>query len=468
MSRPLQRTITVPQGVALYVGAVVGAGVLLLPALSATRAGPAAISAWLFDSLLGIPLALTFAAMAARQPDAGGVSTYVRAAYGPAAGTVIGWFYFFAAASGQALVALTGAYYAAPHLGLDRGGTFLLAGVVVAVATGANLQGLRVSARLQLAFSGVVVLVLLASLVVSVPRFEADNWTPFAPHGFNEIGSVAVLIFFAFFGWEAISHLSEEFRDPARDVPRSTIIAVGVITVVFAGVVVATISTATYGTDEVNRTVIARLLSNGTGDTIGTLTAAIALLVSIGTANAFLAGTSRLGYALARDGVFPEPLARVSDRGVPRIAVWVVGSIPGLLVLVSYLADWGPEALLDVPNSLVIIVYLGAMAAGVRLLTGGRRVLAAVAAAMCLILVPFSGAVLFIPVGIALAALAYRHWFGRPPSQEQAGQLAAGSDAGAGAAETGAETGRAGVAEVAPPADPAASAAQHSASKPEV
>ncbi len=72
----LRRTITVPHGVALYLGAVVGAGVLLLPGLAASQAGPASLVSWGFDCVLGIPLALTFAALAARSPDAGGVATY--------------------------------------------------------------------------------------------------------------------------------------------------------------------------------------------------------------------------------------------------------------------------------------------------------------------------------------------------------------------------------------------------------
>jgi len=53
----------------------------------------------------------------------------------------------------------------------------------------------------------------------SMPRIHAMNWTPFAPHGIGAIGTVGVTIFFAFFGWEAICHLSAEFKDPARAVP---------------------------------------------------------------------------------------------------------------------------------------------------------------------------------------------------------------------------------------------------------
>lgn len=421
MVQQLRRTITVAQGVALYVGAIIGAGILLLPALGATRAGPASIVAWTFDALLGIPLALTLAALASRFPDAGGVATFVTKAFGSAAGTVIGWFYFIAAATAQTLVALTGAYYGGVYLDLSRGMTFLLAGLILTVATVSNLRGLQVSGRLQLAFAATVAIMLLLAIVVSVPHFSSANWTPFAPHGMAEVGSVAVVIFFAFFGWEAITHLSEEFRDPARDVPRSTMISVGIITVLYVGVAVATIGTGTYGSDEVNRTVIARLLVGGFGGPVGTMTAIIAVLISLGTANAFVAATSRLGYALARDGAFPAPLARVNDQGVPAVAVLTVGGYAGLGVLVGFFAHWGPETLLVVPNSLVIITFLAAMAAGVRLLRGKDRVLAVIGMTLCAVLVPFSGVMVVIPVAIAVLALAYRRWTRRTrPGEDDA------------------------------------------------
>lgn len=413
MNQPLRRTITVSQGVALYVGAVIGAGVLLLPGVSVTRAGPASLAAWLFDSLLGIPLALAFAALAARFPDAGGVATFVRGAFGPAAGTVIGWFYFVASATAQSLVSLTGAYYASVF-GLGRGATFLVAAGILVAGTAANARGLRVSGRLQLVFSGVVVAMLLLAFLVSLPRFSTANWTPFNPHGVGQVGSVAILIFFAFFGWEAIAHLSEEFRDPERDVPRSTSLSVGVITLVYVGVVVATIGTGTYGSGEVNRTVIARLLSDGAGSSAGTLTAAIALLLALGTVNAFIATTSRLGYALARDGVFPAALAKVNREGVPLTSVLTVGGYAGIGLVVTYFAHWGPETLLVVPNSLVIVTYIVGMAAGVRLLSGKQRGLALFAGLLCLALVPFSGGVFVIPVVVALLALAYYRWLRRP------------------------------------------------------
>lgn len=405
--RALRQTISLPQGVALYMGAVVGAGVLLLPGLSATIAGPASVIAWIFDSLLGIPLALSFAALASRMPDAGGVATYAARAFGETVGAVAGWFYFLGAATAQALVALTGAYYASPYLGLSRGATYLLAAVILAIATLANARGLRVSGRLQLLFSGAVAVMLVAAILLAIPRTSAHEWTPFAPHGWTAVGQAGVILFFAFFGWEAITHLSEEFRDPVRNVPRSTLISVGLITVLFVGVAVATIGTGTYGTDELNRTVIARLLAGSSNSAVGAFAATIALLIALGTANAFIAATSRLGYALARDNVFPRPLARLDRQGVPLISVVAVGAYAIACVLVDYYVGWGPEGLLVVPTSLVILTYVAAMLSGVRLLGGRHRVLAAAAALLCAALLPFAGVALIIPVIVMITALAY-------------------------------------------------------------
>ena len=406
-----------PQGVALYIGAVIGAGVLLLPGLSASQAGPAALISWAFDCLLGIPLALTFAALAARSPDAGGVLTYATQAFGGAVGTTVGWFYFFAAATGQTLVSLTGSYYIAPYFGLSRAGIFVAASLILVVATAANVRGLKVSGKLQLFFSATVALMLLVAIVASIPSMRAANWTPFAPHGLGAIGTVGVTIFFAFFGWEAICHLSEEFTDPERAVPRSTALSVGVISLLYVGVAVATISTRTYGGDAVNRTTIARLLGGSLGSAAGAVAAVVALLISLGTANAFVAATSRLGYAMARDGVFPKPLARLNGRRVPTTAVVVVGAWAMLCLIVSFVAGWNAQTLLVVPDSLVIIVYLSATVAAIRFFTGARRWIAVLATIMCCGLVPFAGVVLIIPAVIAVAALLYRHWYGRDPDR---------------------------------------------------
>lgn len=321
----------------------------------------------------------------------------------------MGWFYFIASATGQVIVPLTGAYYAGGALGLGRAGTFLLAGLILAAAVGANLKGLQLSGRVQLLISGGVALLLLAAALAAVPRMSLSHWLPFAPNGFGAVGRTGVLIFFAFFGWEAIAQLSAEFRDPARDVPRSTIWSVALVTLLYLGVAAATVGTGTYGDPEVDRVSVARLLADSLGVGAGAVAAGLALLISLGTANAFVAATARLGYALARDGAFPRWLGTLDDRGVPAPAVLAVGVYAAVGLMLAYVAHWGAEQLLVVPNSLGIATYLIGTAAGVRVLSGRARRLAALSLALCLVAFPFAGASGALPLAVAAAAWSYRH-----------------------------------------------------------
>src|SRR5947207_15808491 len=104
MAQRMSRTVSLPQGIALYLGAVIGGGVLLLPGVSASLAGPASMLAWLFDGLLGIPLALTFAALASRFPDAGGAASFTSPAFGGGCGPARCSCYLFGVSVGMLTV----------------------------------------------------------------------------------------------------------------------------------------------------------------------------------------------------------------------------------------------------------------------------------------------------------------------------------------------------------------------------
>jgi amino acid efflux transporter len=387
---------------------VIGAGVLILPGTTAAIAGPASVLAWAVVSLLGVPLALTFAALASRYPDAGGVATFTARAFGAGWGAATGWFYFVASSAGLVLVPLTGAYYAASPLDLGRCGTFLLAGALLGAAVASNYWGLRVSGRVQLVLSGGVAVLLLAATLVSIPRISLENWAPFVPNGWTSVGRACVLVFFAVFGWEAIAQLSAEFRDPSRDVPRSTLLSVGLITLLYVGVAAATVGTATYGSPGVNRVAVARLLANGLGIGAGTVAASMAALISLATTNAYVAATARLGYALARDGAFPSWLDNLDERGVPARAVFAIGGLAALGTLLSYSVGWNPEDIIVVPTSLGLATYVVGSAAGARLLEGGAKLLAVISLLLCLVVFPFAGAFVGLPVAVAAAAWLFR------------------------------------------------------------
>lgn len=406
-STELTRHIGLGQGTALYISALLGAGVLVLPGQVATMAGPASLLSWLFASAMGVPLAVLFAALARRHPDAGGVATYVRAAFGPTAGGVTGWLYFVAGSVGQVIVPLTGGYYVAHALGRGAGTASLVAVAILSVAVTANLLGVRVSARTQLGLAAAVAVALVVVILVAVPQASVDRLAPFAPHGIARVGAGVIVLFYAFAGWEAVADLVGEFEDPDRDVPRAVAATIGIVTVLYLGVAAAVVLTGTYGSAQVDHVALVLLLQQVFGGAAGPVAAAVAVVISLGTTNAFLAGVSRLALGLGRDGWLPRPVARVR-RSVPVGGVLVVAAIGYGGLGFSALFGWGTETLVLIPATLVVAVYLLAAAAGARLLHGAARACALLTIALTAVVVPAALDHVVIVAAVAFLALTFR------------------------------------------------------------
>src|SRR5689334_8936479 len=197
--------LSVAQGTALCVGAVLGTGVISMPALAAEVAGPASLVAWIALIVLSAPLALTFAALGARHPDGGGVSTYVRLAFGPRLGAAVGWCFFFAVPLGAPAATAFAGGYVADVVGGGRTTVLLVFLAIVGTVFVMNWFGLRVTGRVQLVLTGVLAALLLITVVAALPHVRWGNLTPFAPHGWSAIGPAAAVLVWGFAGWEAVS-----------------------------------------------------------------------------------------------------------------------------------------------------------------------------------------------------------------------------------------------------------------------
>src|SRR5437763_7218585 len=255
-------SLGVVRGAALYVGALIGPGVLLVPALAAQAAGAASIVAWSALLVLSAPLAVTFAALGVRHPVSGGVSAYVREGFGDAAAALTGGWFLTAVFLGAPAVALIGGYYVAD---LTGSGTTVAAVVGLAMfgtVLTANAFGLRVSSGFQLGLSSVLIVVMALAISVALPSRGGDNWHPFAPHGWWAVGTAASILVWLFVGWEAVAQLAGAFRRPARDLPRAIALAFGVVTVLYASLAIATVG---VGAGTRSRVPLADLVSVGFG-----------------------------------------------------------------------------------------------------------------------------------------------------------------------------------------------------------
>ncbi|MFE2328806.1 APC family permease [Streptomyces sp. NPDC059385] len=430
------------QGTALYLGAVLGPGVLALPALAAAAAGPASMISWALLLLLGVPVALTFAALGARYPDGGGVSSFVARAFGPRASACVGWLFYAAVPVGVLAGALAGGNYLVAVLGLPQGAEYGAAAVILTVAVAANHAGLQVSGRLQLVLAGLLVLLLAGATVFALPHVSADRFTPFMPDGWLSVGSAALALFYAFSGWEAASHLSAEFADPRRHLPRATAITLSIVGALYLGLSFVTIGVLGDGA-RTSAVPLMDLLVTGLGDGARGLTAAAAVCLSLGAVNTFIAGAARLGAALGRDGALPGPLAKGGSAGqVPRRSLTVQALLIGALALVAWLLPLGIDPLMRATSAFLAAVTAAGMAASLRLLRRGTPMWwgALVATVFTVVVMAFSGWLLILPVLVGGAAMLYMRFRNRPRRPADGRHAGTGTDAEAGTAGTGTGT----------------------------
>jgi amino acid efflux transporter len=404
----LRRTIGVGQGLALYLGAVLGPGMLALPAVAAEIAGPGSLVAWGFMVALSLPIALTFAALGRAYPEAGGFASFAEKAFGPRAGAISGWVFYFTFMWGFPFPVLIAGQYGAAVFGLGREGVYLIGGGLTLIALVVNFFGLRISGRVQVVVTASTILIIAAAIAGALPRTDMSAFEPFLPYGVLAIGLAAVQIFTAFIGWEAITPLAEEFRNPARDIRRATFLAVIVVAVMYGGLAFATIGTHAYGEALQGVPPLAAMVAGTIGAGAPQAVGIVAMFVTFATVNAYVAGTSRLGFALGRAKQLPDWFAVLHPRWqTPHhsLAVIVFGFV--VSTAASYVFDIRLPQVVPLLTSATIVTYLVTMAAGIKLLKGAGRVGAVINLVAFLIVLPFLGGYLVWIAIVVIACLVY-------------------------------------------------------------
>ncbi|MCI1695288.1 amino acid permease [Aneurinibacillus aneurinilyticus] len=408
----IKKSIGLPQAVALYIGAVLGSGVLLVPGLAAEIAGPASLLAWGLMTLLVLPMALVMGLLSARFPNAGGVAYFVSRAFNTGAGGLIGWFFLMSVPIGAPVAALTGAGYMTVALGLGEGAKVGIAAFMLAVSLFINYFGMKVAGKIQVAVVLAIVFILVLAGIGTVPDIQAVNFTPFMPHGWLSVGQATAILFWCFIGWEAVSHLSEEFVDPQREAVKGVVIAAAVVGVLYFLTALATVGTHSYGASNSTASlvlVVEHLLGAGGAVAIGVT----GLFICTATIIAYVGAASRLACSLAKEGKAPQVLSRTSERyGTP------IGGLTFLIVCFTcILALYGTgvvslTTLIQLPNATFILTYLGGCSAGIRLLQGNKFgvVISWLSFFLTLLIFPFVGWSVLYPLVIAFIYLAVRRY----------------------------------------------------------
>jgi amino acid efflux transporter len=207
------------------------------------------------------------------------------------------------------------------------------------------------------------------------------------------------VLVWGFAGWEAVSSLSGEYRDPRRDVPRAAAIAVvvvGALYLAIAATSVLVLGPALAGSSAP----LADLLAVGVGGPVRAITAVVAVLLTVGAVNAYLAGASRLGVALARDGALPARIVGTPRKSLGFVTVAGVASVALPISLHT--------SMLLVTGCFTLVYVLGTAAALRLLPPGWSRRGAAVAFVAVVGLLWLNGRPALLSLGFAGGAIVYQ------------------------------------------------------------
>jgi len=327
----LKRDLRLRDATFLVVSGVIGSGIFLTPgSIAELLPHPGIILAvWAVGGGLSLVGALSNAELGAMFPHAGGDYVYLREAYHPVAGFLVGWLSFFVIYAGT--IATLAAGFAAGLANFIPLGPGEQVGVAIAItfATSAiNYVGVRwgAVANNTTAIAKLVAFALLvgAGLLFGTGDFQALRSAPEAASGITlaTFGLALSPVLFSYLGWNSSIYVASEIHDPSRNVPRSLFLGVGICTLVYLAVNVVYLYAIPVSDlrGEVNAgEAAARALFGGVG---GTLAAVFVLISILGTLNATVLIGPRIAYAMALDHLFFPGVDRAHSRfGTPSVSI---------------------------------------------------------------------------------------------------------------------------------------------------
>ena len=353
-----------PHLIALGVGAIVGTGILTLTGVGAAKAGPAVILSFAIAGLICAAAALAYAEMATMIPASGSAYTYTYVVIGELIAWIVGWSLILEYSLVVSAVAVGWSGYASPLLhawlsfplaltqGPELGGVVNLPAVfIIAVVAGLLIYGTRESATLNAALVLVKVVALIVFVIVTLPYFDAARFEPFMPYGFPKSGppgaevgvmAAAAIIFFAFYGFDAIATAAEETKNPGRDLKIGIVGSMFVCVLIYMAVAAAAIGALAYTRFANSPEPLALILREIGQPRVAQFLALSAVIALPTVILAFFYGQSRIFFVMARDRLLPPALARVSSRGSPvRITIFtavIVAVLAGLIPLAELAA----------------------------------------------------------------------------------------------------------------------------------
>lgn len=330
----LKKDINLIEAILLVVGIVIGSGVFFKPSsvFKATGAPGLGMLAWVVGGIISMCGALCIAELGSAIPKTGGLIIYLKELYGEKYGFLLGWVYILIYFPGiNAALAVIFATQCTSFMYISPMNQKLLAVGLVIVTTAINLISTKVGAK----FAGIATVGKLIPLgviiVAGLLMGKIHDFTPITSPASTGAGfGAAVLgVLFAYNGWVAVANMSEELKDPVRDLPKAIMIGLSIITIVYLGVNLAIINTIPMSAVIASQKPASDAAIVLFGQ-FGANLIAVGILVSIlGCLSSFIMAGARIPYAMSKDKLFfyEDVFSNLNKNGTPSNAMILVSII---------------------------------------------------------------------------------------------------------------------------------------------
>jgi len=331
----LARELGLGAAMSIGIGTMVCAGIFVLPGIAAAKAGPIVVLAFALCGLVAVLIAFCMSELSTGMPLSGGGYLFIVRAFGPMMGTVMGWCLWLSLIFASAFYMIGFGYYVADVLSISH---VWLALTMSGLLTGLNIIGAKETGGTQ----NVIVAGLLIALTVfflrAVIEVDVENLRPLIPPEIGVSGFLVVtpVLFVTFMGFAEIAAVSEEIKNPDRNLPIAVVGSVVVVTVVYCIVEFCVVGLLRYDDPNMATETIlmemARMLMGKTGYYLILLGG---IFATVSSANASIMAASRISFAMGRDRLMPDWFNKIHPRfRTPYRSIFVTGGLTMFLLVI--------------------------------------------------------------------------------------------------------------------------------------
>ena len=352
MHSGLKKQLTFIDVFSLAAGAMISSGIFILPGLAFAQTGPAVVVSYILAGILALTGVFSVTELSTAMPKAGGDYYFVNRSMGPMLGTISGVMSWFALSLKTAFAI----FGIAEVIFLATGGTInvtLISTLVCLAFMLLNIFGVKEAAKFEVILVVLLLLLMLIYIVVGMRHVDVIKFKPFAPNGTNSILLTSGFVFVSFGGLLKVSSVSEEVKNPQRNIPLGMISAVVVVTLLYAFLLVVTVGVMPADLLESSLTPIAHAAETFSG-TPGYLAMTVAaILAFVSTANAGVMAASRYPLALSRDNLVPQFISKINPRFETPVRSVL---ITGIFIILSLFLPL--EVLVKAASTVVLTSYV--------------------------------------------------------------------------------------------------------------